>query len=117
MAKTATAKKRPAKAPAKKATPRLKLEPLGDKVVVQSSEEETRTAGGIYLPDSAKEKPQEGIVLAVGPGKVTPEGKKIPMNVKVGDRVLFAKYGGTQFTIDGEEYLILDEDSIYAIRR
>lgn len=118
MAKAQTAKKRLPKPAAKKAkTPKLKLQPLGDRVVVQSSEEETRTAGGIYLPDSAKEKPQEGLVLAVGPGKVTPEGKKIPMNVKVGDKVLFAKYGGTQFTIEGEEYLILDEDSIYAIRK
>jgi chaperonin GroES len=117
MARTATAKKRQPTAPARKPkAAKLNLRPLGDKVVVQSSEEEERTAGGIYLPDTAKEKPQEGKVVAVGPGRLTPEGKKLPMNVKVGDTVIFAKYSGTKFTIEGEEYLILDEDSIYAIR-
>jgi chaperonin GroES len=97
-------------------TPSLRLRPLGDKVVVRSEEEEERTPGGIILPDSAKKKPTEGTIIAIGTGKKTEEGKTIPLSVKVGDKVIYSKYGGTEITIDGEEYLILDEDQIYAIR-
>ncbi|MFQ3677418.1 MAG: co-chaperone GroES [Fimbriimonadaceae bacterium] len=91
------------------------LRPLGDKVVVQLVEQDEKTAGGIYLPDTAKKKPQEGKVVAVGNGRILDDGSHNPMTVKVGDRVLFSKYGGNEVTIDGEEYTILDEDQIYAI--
>jgi chaperonin GroES len=94
----------------------LHIKPLGDKVLVRSEEEEERTAGGIILPDTAKKKPTEGTVIAVGTGKKTEEGKTIPLTVKVGDKVIYSKYGGTEITISGEEYLILDEDQIYAIK-
>jgi len=93
-----------------------KIRPLGDKVVVKVSEEEEKTAGGIILPDTARKKPQEGKVLAVGPGKLLDDGKRAPMNVKIGDIVVFAKYGGTEITVDDEELVILDEDSIYAVK-
>jgi len=93
-----------------------KIRPLGDKVVVKVSEEEEKTAGGIILPDTARKKPQEGKVVAVGPGKLLDDGKRAPMNVKVGDIVVFAKYGGTEITVDDEELVILDEDSIYAVK-
>ena len=93
-----------------------KIRPLGDKVVVKVSEEEEKTAGGIILPDTAKKKPQEGKVVAVGPGKLLDDGKRAPMNVKVGDIVVFAKYGGTEITVDDDELVILDEDSIYAVK-
>ena len=93
-----------------------KIRPLGDKVVVKVSEEEEKTAGGIILPDTARKKPQEGKVLAIGPGKLLDDGKLAPMNVKVGDIVIFAKYGGTEITVDDEELVILDEDSIYAVK-
>jgi len=91
------------------------IKPLGDKVVVQVTESEEKTASGIYLPDSAKKKPQEGKVIAVGNGRVLDNGERNQLSVKVGDRVLFSKYGGNEVTIDGEEYTILDEDQIYAI--
>lgn len=91
------------------------LRPLGDKVVVQLVEQDEKTAGGIYLPDTAKKKPQEGKVIAVGNGRILDDGSHNPLTVKVGDRVLFSKYGGNEVTIDGEEYTILDEDQIYAI--
>lgn len=91
------------------------LKPLGDKVVVQPTEEKDITASGIYLPDSAKKKPQEGKVIAVGTGRVLDNGDRNKLTVKTGDRVLFSKYGGNEVTIDGEEYTILDEDQIYAI--
>jgi chaperonin GroES len=91
------------------------LKPLGDKVVVQVTEQEDKTASGIYLPDTAKKKPQEGKVIAVGDGRVLDNGERNRISVKVGDRVLFSKYGGNEVTIDGEEYTILDEDQIYAI--
>ena len=91
------------------------LKPLGDKVVVQLMEQEEKTAGGIYLPDAAKKKPQEGKVIAVGNGRVLDNGERNKLQVKEGDRVLFSKYGGNEVTIDGEEYTILDEDQIYAI--
>ncbi len=91
------------------------LKPLGDKVVVQLVEQEEKTASGIYLPDSAKKKPQEGKVIAVGHGRVLDNGERNKLSVKVGDRVLFSKYGGNEVTVEGEEYTILDEDQIYAI--
>jgi chaperonin GroES len=92
-----------------------KIKPLGDKVVVQLTEQEDKTASGIYLPDSAKKKPQEGKVIATGDGRTLDNGERNTLNVKVGDRVLFSKYGGNEVTIDGEDYTILDEDQIYAV--
>lgn len=94
---------------------KVKLTPLGDKVVVQATEAEDKTASGIYLPDSAKKKPQEGKVVAVGNGRVLDNGERNKLNVRVGDRVIFSKYGGNEVTIDGEDYTILDEDQIYAV--
>ncbi len=91
------------------------LKPLGDKVVVQLVEAEEKTASGIYLPDSAKKKPTEGKVIAIGEGRTLDSGEKNQLTVKVGDRVLFSKYGGNEVTVDGEDYTILDEDQIYAI--
>jgi chaperonin GroES len=91
------------------------LKPLGDKVVVQVTEMEDKTASGIYLPDTAKKKPQEGKVVATGNGRVLDNGERNKLSVKTGDRVLFSKYGGNEVTIDGEDYTILDEDQIYAI--
>ncbi|CAN5358840.1 co-chaperone GroES [soil metagenome] len=91
------------------------LKPLGDKVVVQLTEQEEKTASGIYLPDSAKKKPQEGKVIAIGEGRTLDNGQKHTLSVKVGDRVLFSKYGGNEVTLDGEDYTILDEDQVYAI--
>jgi len=92
-----------------------KLRPLGDRVVVKPSEREEMTRGGIVLPDTAKEKPQRGTVLAAGEGRVDEEGKRVPMDVKVGDEVLFAKYAGTEFKLEDEELLILSEKDILAI--
>lgn len=92
------------------------IKPLGDKVVVEPLEGEDKTAGGIILPDTAKKKPQEGIVIAVGPGKVLENGSRGEMAVKVGDKVIFAKYGGTEVSVGGKDYVILDQDSIYAIK-
>ena len=91
------------------------LTPLGDKVVVQVMEQEEKTASGIFLPDSAKKKPQEGKVIATGQGRVLDNGERNQLSVKVGDRVLFSKYGGNEVTIDGQDYTILDEDQIYAV--
>lgn len=93
----------------------MKLKPLADRVVVKPIEQEEKTAGGIVLPDTAKERPQEGEVVAVGEGKLLDNGERVPPQVKVGDRVLFAKYGGTEVKIDGVEYLILRESDILAI--
>lgn len=93
----------------------MKLRPIGDKVVVELLEEEEKTAGGLYLPDSAKKKPQQGKIIAVGDGRVLDDGKRAPMSVKVGDKVLFSKYGGNEVQLDGADYTILDEDQIYAI--
>ena len=93
----------------------LKIQPLGDRVVVKASTRETVTKSGIMLPDTAKEKPQEGEILAVGPGKVLDNGKRTTLEVKAGQRVLFAKYAGTEIKMDGEEYLILRETDIMAI--
>ena len=92
-----------------------KLKPLGDKIVVQLIEQEDKTASGIYLPDSAKKKPQEGKVIAVGDGRTLDNGERNPLSVKVGDRVLFSKYGGNEVEVEGEDYMILDEDQVYAI--
>ena len=91
------------------------IKPLGDKVVVQLVEAEEKTASGIYLPDSAKKKPTEGKVVAVGTGRVLDNGQRNELSVKVGDRVLFSKYGGNEVSLDGEDYTILDEDQVYAI--
>ncbi len=92
----------------------VKLQPLGDRVVVKPTEKEEMTKGGIVLPDTVKEKPQEGKVIAVGPGKLSEDGKRIAMEVKVGDKVLYAKYGGTEVKIDDEELIILRESDILA---
>jgi len=91
-----------------------KLQPLADRVLVKPMEKEEKTKSGIYLPDTAKEKPQEGEVVAVGPGKMTDDGKRIPLDLKVGDRVIYAKYGGTEIKIDDEEMMILRESDILA---
>ena len=95
---------------------KMALKPLGSKVLVKPDPEEEKTKGGIILPDTAKKKSQEGVVVAVGEGKLLENGQRVPLSVKVGDRVVFSKYGGTEVEIDGEEYIILDEDSIYAIK-
>jgi len=92
------------------------LKPLFDKVVVEPSSEEEKTAGGIILPDAAKKKPQEGKVVAVGPGRILDDGSRAPVAVKVGQTVIYAKYGGTEVKVDGKDLMILDEDSIYAVR-
>ncbi len=92
------------------------IKPLADRVVVKVVKAEEKTKGGIVLPDTAKEKPQEGEVIAVGPGKVLDNGERLAPEVKVGDRVIFAKYGGTEVKIEGEEYLILRENDILAIK-
>ena len=91
------------------------IKPLGDKIVVQLVEAEEKTAGGILLPDSAKKKPTEGKVVAVGEGRVLESGERNKLSVKPGDRVLFSKYGGNEVTVGVDEYTILDEDQVYAI--
>lgn len=89
---------------------------MQDRIIVERVEEETKTAGGIIIPDTvSKEKPQEGKVVAAGKGKVTPEGKVLPLDVKVGDRVLFGKYAGSEIKVDGKEYLIMREDDILGV--
>lgn len=93
----------------------FKMQPLADRLVVKPIAREEVTKGGIVLPDTAKEKPQEGEVLAVGPGKMTEEGKRIPMDLKVGDIVLYSKYGGTEIKIEGEEVMILRESDVLAV--
>jgi chaperonin GroES len=93
----------------------MKIKPLHDRVVVKRLEEEEKTKGGIIIPDAAKEKPQEGRVIAVGDGKVLENGQKAPLSVKVKDKILFGKYSGTEIKIDGEEHLIVREDDILAI--
>jgi chaperonin GroES len=92
-----------------------KLRPLGDRVVIQPTPREEMTKSGIVLPDTAKEKPQEGKILAAGPGRLTDEGKREPMDVKEGDVVLYAKYAGTEFKADGEDLLIVSQKDILAI--
>ena len=93
----------------------MKIKPLHDRVIVKRVEEEETTKGGIIIPDTAKEKPVEGKVVAVGDGKITDDGKKQPLEVKKGDKILFGKYAGTDINIDGEEHLIMREDDIIAI--
>jgi chaperonin GroES len=93
----------------------MKLRPLHDRIVVKRLEEEEKTSGGIIIPDTAKEKPQQGKVIAVGKGRILEDGKVIPLVVKEGDRVLFNKYAGTEIKIDGDEHLIMREDDILAI--
>ena len=92
-----------------------KLKPLGERVVVQAVEREEMTRSGLVLPDTAKEKPQEGKVIAVGPGKLLEGGKVVPLDVREGDRIIFSKYSGTEFKLDGEDYLILSERDILAV--
>ena len=93
----------------------MKLKPLGDRLIVKATEEEEKTASGIVLPDTAKEKPQKGTVLAVGPGRTLDDGKRESIDVKKGDSVLYAKYAGTEFKIDDEELLIVSQKDILAI--
>jgi chaperonin GroES len=94
---------------------KINLKPLADRVIIKPSEAEEKTKGGIILPDTAKEKPIEGTVVAIGPGKVSEEGKQVKLEVKVGDKVLYGKYSGTEVTVEGEEYLIMRESDIFAI--
>ena len=93
----------------------MKVRPLHDRLIVKRIEEEEKTAGGIIIPDTAKEKPQEGRVIAVGPGKVNEDGKVTPLDVHKGDRVLFSKYAGTEIQLEGEEHLIIREDDVLAV--
>lgn len=93
----------------------MKIRPLGDRLIVKRVSEETKTAGGILIPDNAKEKPMEGSVVAVGSGKALPDGKTVALDIKVGDRVLFGKYSGTEVKLNGEELLILKEEDILGI--
>jgi chaperonin GroES len=93
----------------------MKLKPLADRVVIKPSPADERTRGGIILPDTAKEKPVVGEVVAIGHGKISDDGKIVPMEVKVGDKVLYGKYSGTEVTYEGEEYLIMREADIFAI--
>jgi len=92
-----------------------KIQPLSDRVVVQALDEAEQMRGGLYIPDTAKEKPSQGTVVAVGPGKISDEGVRMDMDVSVGDKVLYGKYSGTDVTLDGSEYLILRESDILAI--
>ena len=93
----------------------MKIRPLQDRILVKRVPEEEKTKGGIIIPDTAKEKPQEGVVIAVGNGKILESGTKVAMDVKAGDRVLFGKYSGTDIKIDGEDVLILREDEVLAV--
>lgn len=93
----------------------MKLRPLQDRIIVKRLEEETKTAGGIFIPETAKEKPQRGEVIEVGNGKKTEEGKVLPLDVKKGDKVLFGKYAGTEIKLEGVEYLMMREDDILAV--
>ncbi len=93
----------------------MKLRPMQDRIIVKRLEEESKTAGGIFIPETAKEKPQKGEVVAVGNGKKTDDGKVIPLDVKVGEKVLFGKYAGTEIKVEGEEYLIMREDDILGV--
>ncbi|MFO0679380.1 MAG: co-chaperone GroES [Polyangiaceae bacterium] len=93
----------------------MKIRPLSDRIVVKRTKEEEKTKGGIIIPDTAKEKPIEGTVVAVGNGKTTKAGKTLPLDVKAGDRILFGKYSGTEVKLDGEEHVILREDDILAV--
>jgi chaperonin GroES len=106
----------PATATVEETKTRMKIRPLADKVVVKVSTSDERTTGGIVLPDSAREKPQQGTVVAVGPGRLLENGERAPMAVSVGDTVIYSKYGGNEVKLEGEEFLILDQESIYAVK-
>jgi chaperonin GroES len=93
----------------------MKLRPLQDRILVQRVQEETTTKGGIIIPDTAKEKPAEGKVIAVGNGKLGDDGKRVPLEIKAGDRILFGKYSGTEVKIEGEEFLIMREDDVLGV--
>lgn len=93
----------------------MNLKPLADRVVIEHVEQSEKTAGGVFLPDTAKEKPQEGVVRAVGTGRVTDKGDTIPMSVKVGDRVIYSKYSGSEVKVEGKDYLIVSEKDVLAI--
>lgn len=93
----------------------MKIRPLNDRVIVRRMEEEQKTAGGIIIPDTAKEKPQEGKIIAIGPGKRDDDGKRIPPDLKEGDRILFSKYAGTEIKIDGVEHVFMKEDDILGV--
>ena len=93
----------------------MKIRPLNDRVLVVRVEEEQKTAGGIIIPDTAKEKPQEGKIIAAGPGKMGDDGKRTPLNVKKGDKILFSKYAGTEIKIDGVEHIFMKEDDILGV--
>ncbi|MCJ7784364.1 MAG: co-chaperone GroES [Desulfobacterales bacterium] len=93
----------------------MKVKPLHDRLIIKTLEEEEKTKGGIIIPDTAKEKPVEGKVIAVGAGRIKKDGTKMPLEIKKGDRVLYAKYGGTEIKIDGEEYLMMKEEDILAV--
>ena len=93
----------------------MKVKPLHDRLIIKTLEEEEKTKGGIIIPDTAKEKPVEGKVIAIGAGRIKKDGTKMPLEIKKGDRVLYAKYGGTEIKIDGEEYLMMKEDDILAV--
>jgi len=93
----------------------MKLRPLNDRILVKRVEEKEKTKGGIIIPDSAKEKPAEGKIIAVGKGAVGPEGKRIPLEVKKGDRILFGKYGGQEINVEGEEYMIMSEQEVLCV--
>lgn len=92
-----------------------KIQPLSDRLVVKALEETEEMRGGLYIPDTAKEKPQQGKVMAVGPGRITDEGAKLPMDVKEGDTILYGKYSGTEVTVDGDELLIIRESDVLAV--
>lgn len=93
----------------------MKIRPLQDRVIVKRTEEESKTASGLFIPDTAKEKPQRGEIIAAGPGKKNEDGKIAPLDVKKGDQILFSKYAGTEIKIDGEELLIMREDDIMGV--
>ncbi|MFH1239139.1 MAG: co-chaperone GroES [bacterium] len=93
----------------------MKIRPLGDRILVKPLESKEEKKGGIIIPDTAKEKPQEGEVIAVGTGKITDDGKKIPLDIKAGDKILFGKYSGTEIKIDNKEYLIMHQDDVFGI--
>lgn len=93
----------------------IKLTPLEDKIIVKQAAAETQTASGLFIPDNAKEKPQQGEVLAVGPGRRDDKGERIPMDVQVGDVVIYGKFGGNEVKVDGEKYLLMRADDIYAV--
>ena len=94
----------------------VNFRPLSDKVLVKPSDAETQSSGGIFIPDSAKQKPQEGEVIAIGPGRVLEDGSRSLLAVAVGDKVIYSKYGGTELKLSGDDYIILDEDQIYAVK-